>query len=292
MSMLGVTRDDLILVTGATGKQGKAVATSLLENGWRVRALVRDRGKALELTHMGAEIFVGDLDDFASIDKAMEGAKGVFSVQNFWEAGYEREILQGKALAESAAKHQVRHFIYSSVQSAGRKTGIPHFESKWQIEDCIRQLNLPYTILRPVFFMENFLYPDFRKSLDAGVLPMEMKPNTPLQMVHVDHVGDFARYCFDRQRIGEEIDLASDELTMLQVAESFSKVLGRPVKFVSISLEESERVRGKEWARMYQWFNAVGYNVNIPRLKAKYGLPLMDFTTFLYRVWVPQKLLA
>jgi len=292
MSNQGVTRNDLILVTGATGKQGGAVAHALLENGWKVRVLTRNRAKALHLAQKGAEIFEGNLDDPASIEKALVGVGGVFSVQNFWETGYEREIQQGKTLAELSKKMGVKHFIYSSVQSANRNTGIPHFESKWQIEEHIRALKLPYTILRPVFFMENFLLPDFRKNMEAGILPVEMKPQKSLQMIHVNHIGDFARFAFDRQLIGEEIDLASDELTMPQVADAFSKVLGKPVKFVEVSLEESERTKGKEWAKMYDWFNKVGYNVNISALKNKYGLPLMDFTTFLYRVWLPQKLLA
>jgi uncharacterized protein YbjT (DUF2867 family) len=290
MANLGITKEDLVLVVGATGRQGGAVAKKLLENNWKIRVLARKSEKAFELKEKGAEIFIGNLDEPSIIEKAFQGVSGVFSVQNFWEAGYEKEIAQGKLLADLAKKYQVRHFIYSSVQSANRKTGIPHFESKWEIEEYIRQLKLPYTILRPVFLMQNFLYPNFKKAIESGVLPMEVKSNRQLQMVNVDHVGDFAQLSFAKQLIGEELDLASEELTPVQMADVFSKALGKHVKYMNVPLEESERTKGKEWAKMFEWFNKVGYNVNIQQLKSRYGLPLMDLNTFVYRIWIPQKL--
>src|ERR687886_2667436 len=140
----------LILVTGATGKQGGAVARSLLDRGFRVRALTRDpqRPEAQALTEQGAEVVQGDMEDRSAIDRVLEGAYGVFSVQNFWETGYDREVRQGKTVAEAAKAAGVEHFVYSSVGSAHRQTGIPHFDSKWEVEEHIRQIGLPYTILR------------------------------------------------------------------------------------------------------------------------------------------------
>jgi uncharacterized protein YbjT (DUF2867 family) len=290
MANLGITKEDLILVIGATGRQGGAVARKLLEKNWKVRVLARNPEKAFELKERGAEVVVGNLDEPSTLEKAYQGVSGVFSVQNFWETGFEREIAQGKLLADLAKKYQIKHFIYSSVQSSGRKTGIPHFDSKWQIEEHIRGLKLPYTILRPVFLMQNFLYPDFKKAIDSGVLPMEVKSNRSLQMVNVEHVGDFAQLSFEKQLIGEEIDLASEELTPVQMADVFSRALGKTVKYVYIPLEESERTKGKEWSKMFEWFNKTGYNVNIQQLKSRYGVHLMDLNTFVYRVWIPQKL--
>ena len=148
----------LILVTGATGNQGGAVARSLLYRGFRVRALTRDPQKpeAQALTEQGAEVVQGDMEDRSAMDQVLEGTYDIFSVQNFWEAGYDREVQQGKTVADAAKAAGVEHFVYSSVGSAHRQTGIPHFESKWEIEEHVRQIGLPYTILRPVAFMQNW----------------------------------------------------------------------------------------------------------------------------------------
>jgi len=123
---------DTILVTGATGKQGGAVARELLANGYKVRAITRaPEGEAARaLTAQGAEIVQADLDDPASLEQALSGVWGVFAVQNTWEAGVEREEEQGKRIADLAKRQGVQHYVYSSVSSAHRSTGIPHFDNK------------------------------------------------------------------------------------------------------------------------------------------------------------------
>jgi uncharacterized protein YbjT (DUF2867 family) len=149
----------LILVTGATGQQGGAVARHVLKQpGFSIRALTRDSSKApaQALVQAGADVFQGDLDNPALIRRALEGVWGVFSVQNFMEAGYAGEIRQGKAVADAAKAAGVQHFVYTSVASADHKTGLPHFESKWQIEQHIARSGLVHTILRPAFFMQNW----------------------------------------------------------------------------------------------------------------------------------------
>src|SRR5436305_2172481 len=150
-----------ILVFGATGQQGGAVASHLLKDGWKVRALVRNLGseKAQALGQQGIELVQGDLNQPSSLQEAMKGVYGVFSVQTFMaDGGTLAETRQGKAVADAAQEAGVRHLVYSSVGGAERKTGVAHFESKWQIEEHIRTLGLPATILRPVFFMSNLLW--------------------------------------------------------------------------------------------------------------------------------------
>ena len=84
----------------------------------------------------------------------------MFGVQNTWEAGVEREEVQGKRLATLARDAGVQHYVYTSVGSAHERTGIPHFDNKWRIEETVRGLRFPsHVILRPVFFMENLLAP-------------------------------------------------------------------------------------------------------------------------------------
>ena len=264
-----------ILVTGATGQQGGAVARHLLKQpGFAVRALTRDSSKpaARDLAQAGADIFRGDLDDPASVRRALEGAWGVFSVQNFMECGYDREIRQGKTLADAAKAAGLQHLVYSSVVSADRKTGLPHFESKWQIEQHIHQCGIPYTILRPAFFMQNwFTYG--RESILNGALSLPLNPQTPLQQISVEDIGAFAAMAFQNPSkwADRTIELAGEELTMLRVAETLSRVLGRTVKYVQVAWEQFRQSAGEEMTRMYRWFQDVGYHVDIAALRREYA---------------------
>jgi len=262
-----------ILVSGATGQQGGAVARHLLAAGWAVRALTRDPAKpaAQALAARGATVVRGDLNDRASVERAVAGASGVFSVQNYYEAGgAEGEIRQGVALADAAKAAGVRHLVYSSVGSADRRTGIPHFESKARIEEHVRGLGVPYTILRPVFFMDNWAWA--RDAIRGGVLAQPFDPDKPLQQVAVDDIGAFAALAFADPATwrGRAVDLAGDELTMPQSAEVFARVIGRPVRYERIPMDRFEQAAGKESATMFAWFNDVGYAADIPALRATY----------------------
>lgn len=274
-----------ILVTGATGRQGGAVARRLLDGGWNVRALTRDPQKpaARELAQLGAHLFKGDLNDRDSLEEALEAVYGVFSVQSWWEVGVEGEIREGKTLADAAKAAAVKHFIYSSVGGADCGTGIPFFESKWEIEQYVRSRDLPATILRPVFFMENFAGADFRQSILNGTLAMPMRPAKPLQMIAVEDIGAFAAMAFEvpDRFMGQAMELAGDEKTMPQVTELFAKAIGRPVRYVEVPLVDVEKAR-PEYASMFKWFNEVGYKTNIPALRDMYP-DLTNFQTWLLR---------
>jgi uncharacterized protein YbjT (DUF2867 family) len=148
----------VILASGATGQQGGAVARNLLERGFAVRALTRDTEKvaARELADLGTEVVSGDLEDRASVERVLDGVYGVFSVQQFMEAGVEGELRQGVLLADAAKASGVEHLVYSSVGSAHRDTDIPHFDSKFEVEEHVRASGVPYTVVCPVFFMQNW----------------------------------------------------------------------------------------------------------------------------------------
>jgi uncharacterized protein YbjT (DUF2867 family) len=261
-----------LMVTGATGRQGGAVARHLLEAGFGVRALVRDpqTPRARALAEGGIELVQGDLEDRDSIQRALEGAYGVFSVQNYFQAGYDGEIRQGTNLADAAKTSGIEHFLYSSVGSAYRDTGISHFESKWLIEQRIRDLDLPYTILRPVFFMHN--WEGMRERIFEGVLEGPLDPSKPLQQLAVDDLGSFAGMAFaDPERwIGREVDLAGDDPTMLEAARTFGRVTGREVRYVQIPWDQFRQAAGNEIARMYEWFEAEGYEADILALREEY----------------------
>jgi uncharacterized protein YbjT (DUF2867 family) len=262
----------LILVSGATGRQGGTVARNLLERGFAVRVLTRDTGRpeAKELEELGAEVVSGDLEDRASIGRALEGVYGVFSVQQFWESGVEGEVRQGVLLADAAKAAGVEHYVYSSVGSAHRDTGIPHFESKWEVEERVRASGVPYTVLRPVFFMQNWEM--MREPILGGTLPQPLDPDKPFQMIDADDIGVFAAMAFeDPERwIGREVDIAGDELTMPEIAGTFSRVIGRNVDYLQVPWEGFEEQMGEEYTVMYRWFNDHGYEANIAALRDEY----------------------
>ena len=221
------------------------------------------------------------MDDRASLDHAFAGAYGVFSVQNFWlpDVGAAGEVRQGKIVADAAKAAGVRHFVYTSVGGAERKTGLSHFDSKWEIEEYVRSLSLPATVLRPVFFMENLTSPMMGPR--DGVLANALKPATSLQMIAVEDIGFFAALAFARPQefTGKAIELAGDSLTMPQVAETMTRVTGRPVQFVEVPLEQVAAF-SQETADMLAWFNDHGYEADIAGLR-KLNPGLQTFETFL-----------
>jgi len=271
-----------ILVTGATGKQGSAVAQALIRRGQRVRALTRKPETAAALTKAGAQVVRGDFDDRASIASALRGCDGIFAMSTPFEAGMESEVQQGMLLAEVAKTLAIRHFVYTSIGAADRSTGIPHFETKYRIEQHIKKLGLPYTILRPVWFMENFgtwLLPGIQK----GTLAAPLWPQTRLHMVSLRDIGEFAAAAFihPERFLGREITLAGDALTFPQVAEMLSKALGHQVFFRHIPDAQAEKAVGPDMALMFRWFNQVGYDVDIRALEQTYGIRLTKFSEVL-----------
>lgn len=274
----GQNAERVILVCGATGSQGGAVARSLLDRGFQVRALTRDPQKleAQALAEGGAEVVQGDMEDRSAMQRVLEGAYGIFSVQNFWETGYDREVRQGKTVADAIKEAGVQHCVYSSVGSAHRQTGISHFDSKWEVEEHVRKLALPYTILRPVFFMQN--WETMRESILEGTLAQPLNPDKPFQHVAVKDVGAFAAIAFEHpdEWIGREVDIAGDEQTMPEIAETFGRVIGREVDYYQVPWDQFEEQMGEEYAVMYRWFNDVGYEADIDALRREYP----ELTTF------------
>jgi uncharacterized protein YbjT (DUF2867 family) len=262
-----------ILITGATGKQGGAVIRELAGKGFDLWAMTRhpDGEAARALASTGARVVRGDLDDPSSLRAALAGVWGVFAVQNTWEAGVEREEEQGKRLAALARDAGVQHFVYSSVGSAHRHTGIPHFENKARIEETVRSLRFPsHVIIRPVFFMENLNSPSF---LNGDKIYAALDPATVMQMIAVGDIGRYgARMFTDASRLkGREIDLAGDAVTMPAAAKALGAGLGRPIEFVRIPIEQV-RQNSEDVAIMLEWFDRVGYNADIPALEREFGI--------------------
>ena len=223
----------IILVTGATGRQGGAVARHLLADGWSVRALVRDPQKpaAAAIAQAGAQLVKGDLLDRASLDAAASSAHGVYSVGTPFGTGPESEVAMGVNLAEAAAAAGVEHFVYSSVAGAGAQNVPAWFATKREVEGRIRDLGLPYTIWRPVSFMENFSRQ--KDGILAGVLRSPLWPESMMYLIAVDDIGRFVALSFGQpdRFLGSAMEIAGDSMTASAAAEVFSRVLGRPVAF-------------------------------------------------------------
>lgn len=266
--------DHGVLVTGATGRQGGAVVRHMLAKGWKLRAVTRDPGShaARALTEKGVEVVQGDLEDAASVTRAATGMYGIYSVQDFWAVGAKREVQQGKNVADAAKKAGVRHFVYSSVGGAERNTGIPHWESKWEIEKHIQTLRLPATVFRPVTFMEGYYIDQVEIGILKGKLVDAVRGDKPYQTIATDDIGAFVALAFDRpsEFIGKEIEIAGSELSNLEAAKVFSRVLGKPVKFQKLPLSIVRLLLGKEFCSMFRWFNEGGYRADISGLRRAY----------------------
>ncbi len=269
-----VHTDKTVLVSGATGRQGGAVVRHMLPKGWRLRALTRNPSShpAQELARQGVEVVQGDLEDPPSLERAARGVYGIYSVQDFWTVGAKREVQQGKNLADAAKKAAVKHFLFSSVGGAERNSGIDHWQSKWEIEQYIRQLGLAATILRPVAFMENYYIDQVEIGILKGKLLDPIRADKPYQTIANDDIGAFVALAFERPEefLGMELEIAGSELTNAEAAQVFSRVLGKPVKFRKLPMLIVRLFLGKEFYQMFRWFNESGFQADIPALRRRY----------------------
>ncbi len=260
-----------ILVTGATGRQGGAAARHLLSKGFQVTALTRhpDRAEAHLLARKGVRIVEADMDEAATLAKALEGVHGVFGVQNTVEHGFEGEIREGRNLIDAAAAAGVRHFVYSSLASADKEYGPPLAAAKRALEEHLAESGLRHTILRPVSFMENFEL--LREEIAGGRLRMPLPAGRKLQMIAVDDLGAFAALAFDDPEayVGKALDLAAAEMTMPQVAQILSEALGRDVAFEEVDLS-ALAAENPGLVPMYKWLGERGFEVDIPALRARH----------------------
>jgi len=276
----------VILVTGATGKQGGATVARLLADGWKVRALTRTTTSvaARRLAEAGAQVVAGALGDRGSLDAAAEGVHGVFSVQQGALGSppvpFEDEVGWGRNVADAAAAARARHLVYASVAGVERGGGGRAFASKWAIEEHIRRIGIPATILRPVSFMENYADPAF--GVQTGTLATPFAPDIPEQLIALDDIGAFVALAFaDPARyLGRAIAIAGDALRPGQTAEALSRTTGHKIHYVQVPVDVVRR-QSADAADVASFLNGHGgYGVDISATRALHS-GLIDFETWL-----------
>lgn len=275
---------ETIVVLGATGQQGGAVVRSLVATGrWKVHALSRNLHShaARSLAAEGVTVIAANMDDPTSLQTAFTGAYGVYSVQGS-DKGRRIETLRGITVANAAQHAGVKHFIYSSVGGADRASGVPHFESKWLVEQHIRSIGLPATIVRPVFFMDNFTRSTMRLVLLA-LLRAYLPEDKSLQMIATADIGKWVAHAFTHPEtfIGMAEEIAGDELTLLEIIATLkyhrlSSGLSFPIPKPLL------RPFPDDIRQMFEWFGCAGYSANLSKLKTC-DTDLMTLDTWLAR---------
>ncbi|MEV7405900.1 NmrA/HSCARG family protein [Streptomyces sp. NPDC091267] len=275
---------ETVLVTGATGNQGGATARHLLAAGWRVRALVRDdrAPAATALAAAGAELVRGDLDDRASIDAAIRGTYGAYSVQS----DNPNEIIQAKNIADAAQAAGVQHLVYSSVGGMEQQNRFYVEQGwgpidKWHIEQYLRTLAIPATILRPAAFMEDFTSP--ARFFQNGALNVPWNDDVVMKLIAIDDVGALAALAFAHPDTyaGRTMEIAGDRLTAPQIADALGRVAGRPITHTQVPLDALWE-HAPEVAKVMAWANETFYDIDLTPVQSTFP-DLMNFSTWLER---------
>ena len=275
-----------ILVTGATGQQGGAVVKALLEKGLAVRAITRhpDGEKARALKAARVEVVQGDYEHPDSLKAAGSGVSAAWVVSTPFDpsVGTAGEARQGVTAIDALKEAGVPHIAYSSVSDADKATGIPHFDSKFKVEEHLKASGVAYTITAPVYFSDNTTAVWNLEYLQRGILSFAMPPDHKLQVVSVRDIGRLnaeilaepAKYA------GRRINYAGDELSGNEQAAALTKASGKEFKFSETPID-AVRGMSEDLALMYEWFVKVGYSADIGGLKKEF--PSVGFQS--YEAW-------
>ncbi|MES1219979.1 MAG: NmrA/HSCARG family protein [Bacteroidota bacterium] len=282
----------IITVFGATGAQGGGLVRAILKDktgGFAARAVTRDinSDKAKALASLGAEIVAGDVDDPASVDKALEGAYGAYFVTFFWNHfSPEIELAQAQTFATAAKKAGIKHAIWSTLEDVREfvplhdnsmptlreQYKVPHFDAKGEADKFFTEAGVPTTFLYPSFYWENFIYfgSGPKKGADGKLqltLPMG---DAKMGGIGAEDIGKCAYGIFKKgeETIGKKIGLAGGQLTGQEMADALSKALGQPVSYnkISPSVYRSLGFPGADdLGNMFQFYDDFAHHVNTLR---------------------------
>jgi uncharacterized protein YbjT (DUF2867 family) len=253
-----MAEDDIVVVTGATGRQGGAVVRHLLSDGWRVRAVTRSPGsdRARALVRRGAEVVAGDMADLDAMRRACAGAYGVYSVQNPMTAGEEGEAVQGRNVATAAADAGVTHLVHGAAGPGTPGTGVAAWDVKLEVAAYARSRGLPVTVLRPMAFMELMTDKDLYPPVAVWhLMPRLVGEDRPLPWLSAEDLGAIAARVFGGPAtyVGADLGLAADVRTLRQCREVWRDVTGRSPRRIPMPLWLFERFAGPDLTRMWRW---------------------------------------
>jgi uncharacterized protein YbjT (DUF2867 family) len=246
-----------VFITGITGNQGGAIAQQLLEKGYEIMGLTRNTQseKAQTLQERGITLIKGDLTTPKTYHSAIERAGAVFFVQALTDK--QTEVKEAIQFINTLKEKGVKHLVYSSVLGADLNTGIPHFESKNEIEQYIKAMGIEYTILRPASFYENYLYPQVYNGIKKGKFVSPLNKYCKQQMIGVAHIGKIGSLVIESsdKYQNKTIEIATDEYDMAGVAEVFSEVLQQPVKYQRLPGLFTRLFMGSQLYKMFKYMN-------------------------------------
>jgi uncharacterized protein YbjT (DUF2867 family) len=267
----------MILAAGATGRL-RPVVEELLARGHDVRVTARhaESSIARDLARRGAEVVPADLDDLDSLRQAARGVETIFAAGSPHQAGPAGESRHGINVAHAAADAGVGHLLFSSGAGAEQRTGVPVLDSKHAVEQRIRALGVPHTILAPVYFMQNAFNPWNLSALAAGTFPLALPPDRPLQQLAIEDLAGVAATVIEHPDafVGQRVELAGDELTGEQAAAALSRVAGRRFVFGEVPLASLPA----GLRALFEWLARVGHHVDIPGLRRR--LPQVGWHRF------------
>ena len=269
-----MTQSLTVFVTGATGNQGGAVARALIKNNHKVVALTRNKESAAanELVKLGAKVVEGSLDAPQLLIDTLKGVDTLFLMGSPIETSLERETAQGIAIAKAAKAANVDHLIYSSVANADKNTGIPHFESKYKVEQYIRSLDIPFTISAPVAFMENVVAPwsidAFKDCKIIQALPNDIK----LQQISLRNMGEFVADIIEKRSsvFGQRFNIAGDEVSGDEMADILTNATRQTISYESFPTSELRKF-DDDMATMFEWLAKTGYDVDMRKLHDRFN---------------------
>jgi len=239
----------IICVLGATGTQGGSVVRFLKKDGkFHIRALTRNAegAAAQELKKQGIEVVSADLDNKDSLVAAFKGAYGVFGVTNFWEGGqmnFDKEVQQGKLMADAAKETNIQHLVWSSLD---HKSDCPHFESKVIVEEYLFQIGVPTTALLTAFYYENWLSPMMRaiSKNDKGeyVFTVSILSDAKICMYAAEDTGAWVVEAFNNRDkyLKKHMPVGAEFISVNEVAAVWEKVMKKKAVVPPVTLADME----------------------------------------------------
>lgn len=283
-------RKKQIFITGITGNQGGAVAKHQLEQNNSVVGLTRNANseKAKQWKAQGVTVIEGNINNPDSFQSYLDQSDSVYLVQALQRKN--KEILQGKQFIDSIKPESDTHLVYASVLGADLNTTVPHFESKFELENYIKSKKLNYTILRPASFYENHLFPRVVNDILKGKYISPLNKLCKQQMIGIDDIGKIATTVISNKEKynNKTISIATDEWQIGKIPQVFSEAINKPVNYKKLPGFITRLAMGKDLSKMFKYMNQNDFCVinNIQDVRDEFNIS-GDFRSWVHKNFKP-----